>query len=683
MIARLKSCGAGICNALLEPNDPALYDRRHDGASPSRQVTENIPKPEPEILSTHLPPDWWQPPKPSSPHKDRKPTEELQLGKNGGWRPSNPETRTRMKLIPSMPAFLESMGEDPESIESMDNLNLRGFKRQLSTIEDQPVELKLTDDEEAHFEGISKQANGVAVVVFETAERGQKAEFELKVNGGDYELTSWSTPFSKTKVPPGLHKFHFRLGGARVLSHVYPVIGGSNVAIFSDALRRYIVGLGRSLYETFNDQEELLSKMTSFNLDTPAPPKEVTGGLKRMPRHASYSHGLNQLAEEDKAERTPRRKEIEKRAMRGATFTEAVFVGLYDTELALRIQPPWHTVWTGVSPKGGRSGGMPAMQLWAGSARMGKLRGQCEDACFVSTSAVGVADGVGGMSAFASFGVNSAKLAWELMDGARSSCTDIQKERPELPPQDRALESLWRSQDMAASFGASTICLATVKGCEFGVANLGDSGFMILRRGKHRLEIVQRSKEQHHRWNCPYQLTRLPPALARQFPDFACDTPGDADLYNCTIQEGDLVLLFTDGMRDNLQDHEIIQVAECALPPGISQLVGLPEYKTAPENIAKALALAAFERSCDRKAKVPFAESCRQHGYDYEGGKEDDITVVAAWVLQESMNLAGISNESDECTTALTAPSRSPTGTTASDASSEAGSTARARTKTS
>jgi len=282
--------------------------------------------------------------------------------------------------------------------------------------------------------------------------------------------------------------------------------------------------------------------------------------------------------------------------------------------------------------------------LWAGSARMGKLRGNCEDACFVSTSAVGVADGVGGMAAFASFGVNSAKLACELMDGAKSSCIDIAKERPDLPPQDRALEALWRSEDMAASFGASTICLATVKGCDLGVANLGDSGFMILRRGKHRLEIVQRSKEQHHRWNCPYQLTRLPPALARQFPDFACDTPGDADLYNCLIHEGDLVLLFTDGMRDNLQDHEIIQVAECALPPGISQLVGLPEYKSAPENIAKALALAAFERSCDKKAKVPFAESCRQHGYDYEGGKEDDITVVAAWVLQEATSFAGISN---------------------------------------
>lgn len=570
------------------------------------------------------------------------------------------------------------MGEDPESIESMDNLNLRGFKRQISTIEDQSIELKLMDDEEAHFEGISKQANGTAVVVFETAERGHPAEFELKVNGGDYELTSWSTSFSKTKVPPGLHKFHFRLGGARVLSRVYPVIGGSNVAIFSDALRRYIVGLGRSLYETSNDQEELLSKMTSFNLDTPAPPKEV--GLKRMPRHASYSHGLNQLAEEDKAERTPKRKEMESRALRGLSFSEAVFVGLYDTELALRIQPPWHTVWGALAPKDGTSGSMPAMQLWAGSARMGKLRGQCEDACFVSTSAVGVADGVGGMSAFSSFGVNSAKLAWELMDGARSSCTDIQKERPELPPQDRALEALWRTQDMAASFGASTICLATVKGSEFGVANLGDSGFMILRRGKHRLEIVQRSKEQHHRWNCPFQLTRLPPALQRQFPDFAQDTPGDADLYNCTIQEGDLVLLFTDGMRDNLQDHEIIQVAECTLPPGISQLVGLPEYKTAPENIAKALALAAFERSCDRKAKVPFAESCRQHGYDYEGGKEDDITVVAAWVLQESMSLAGISNESDECTVA---PSRSRTGTSGSNLSSEAGGPGRARQKTS
>merc|ERR1719230_17215 len=114
-------------------------------------------------------------------------------------------------------------------------------------------------------------------------------------------------------------------------------------------------------------------------------------------------------------------------------------------------------------------------------------------------------------------------------------------------------------------------------------------------------------------------------------------------------------------MRDNLHDHEICNIAECALAPGISQLVGLPSYKTAPEDIAKALAVAAFERSCDRKAKVPFAESCRQHGYDYEGGKEDDITVVAAWVLRDTSNGVSLSANSNDLSVS---PARSRTSTT-------------------
>jgi hypothetical protein len=38
------------------------------------------------------------------------------------------------------------------------------------------------------------------------------------------------------------------------------------------------------------------------------------------------------------------------------------------------------------------------------------------------------------------------------------------------------------------------------------------------------------------------------------------------------------------------------------------------------------------------KARVPFGDYCKQHGFDEfecQGGKEDDITVVAAWVVPD------------------------------------------------
>jgi len=134
----------------------------------------------------------------------------------------------------------------------------------------------------------------------------------------------------------------------------------------------------------------------------------------------------------------------------------------------------------------------------------------------------------------------------------------------------------------------------------------------------------------------------------------------------------------TDGLFDNVFDEDILD--KCVKP----SFGGTGE--TDLQRIADCLALHAEVNSYNTTYVGPWnkgAIEANRPAEDCAGGKEDDITVVAAWVLQESMNLAGISNESDECTTALTAPSRSPTGTTASDASSEAGSTARARTKTS
>lgn len=49
--------------------------------------------------------------------------------------------------------------------------------------------------------------------------------------------------------------------------------------------------------------------------------------------------------------------------------------------------------------------------------------------------------------------------------------------------------------------------------------------------------------------------------------------------------------------------------------------------------IAKALAEAALFRSMDRCTRTPFQRSCRKKGILYSGGKVDDITVVACWIV--------------------------------------------------
>lgn len=546
--------------------------------------------------------------------------------------------RPAMRPASSLPTFSDfivediSMNERQESTGSTCPL----FNLRSNCPEEQNVELApILEDDDGNE--IFVQANAAACVVFPTDSPDSGPTFDLHWDTDErYEgELRWLVNFGQTQLPAGMYSFFFLVGDVRVLSRVYPVVHGMNMAIFSDPLRRYIIGHGRPFaasqrWPSGPDSPNALANPTA-PIEAPQENQDKSNMRRRV---HSISEGLCAMGDNG-AEAKSLNGALRDAAKQPApTFSAEVFAGLYDSELSLRLHPSmirgldWST-----TPLGGYR--PTNMQLWAGSARVGKAHGQCEDACFVSSSACGVADGVGGMSVYSSFGVDSARLALELMEGARSACHSL-AEDPSRPAQEIALEAIRLAENQATSFGASTITVAKVRQKKLGVANLGDSGFMILRRGKQKLEIIARSTEQSHRWNCPYQITRLPPALQKKFPGFARDMPGDADVYTATVQEGDLLLLYTDGVSDNLHDREIKHVCECALPPSVSELMGLPEYRTAPDGIAKALAFAAHERSCDPKAIVPFTNGCRKNGYDYEGGKEDDITVVAAWVLQEN-----------------------------------------------
>lgn len=85
-------------------------------------------------------------------------------------------------------------------------------------------------------------------------------------------------------------------------------------------------------------------------------------------------------------------------------------------------------------------------------------------------------------------------------------------------------------------------------------ANLGDSGYLVYRGG----EIIQKSKEQTHAFNTPYQLTLLPDNPDLNF--FIKDTPENCDFQKLELQTGDVILLATDGLWDNMPDYQILEV---------------------------------------------------------------------------------------------------------------------------
>ena len=102
--------------------------------------------------------------------------------------------------------------------------------------------------------------------------------------------------------------------------------------------------------------------------------------------------------------------------------------------------------------------------------------------------------------------------------------------------------------------GSSTACLAMLSHAEgkLYTANIGDSGLLVVRGGR----VVHRSAEQQHYFNTPYQLS-LPPTDMES--DVLADLPESADRYEFNVEDGDVIILATDGIFDNVPDHLLVE----------------------------------------------------------------------------------------------------------------------------
>ncbi|KAL8442544.1 hypothetical protein Emag_006373 [Eimeria magna] len=279
-----------------------------------------------------------------------------------------------------------------------------------------------------------------------------------------------------------------------------------------------------------------------------------------------------------------------------------------------------------------------------------------------SAVAVGVADGVGEWD---SFDLDPRLFAEELMQGCCEAAisNDVKGETIDQ----RALSLLRKGYEATRSFGSATALVVVHEGGDkIGIANIGDSAVIVLRRQLwYQMTCVFRSREQQHQFNCPFQLSRLPQpseydqlrasgkdALLRLLQNAAVipqDTPESASLCSISVMEGDLVILGTDGVFDNLFDYEICGIANLTLSPFEARLLENETSATSATAVATAIGEAAAHRSRSLTARTPFMKHARQEGSFFTGGKMDDITVVACWVTssgtleQGSADISGFS----------------------------------------
>lgn len=181
--------------------------------------------------------------------------------------------------------------------------------------------------------------------------------------------------------------------------------------------------------------------------------------------------------------------------------------------------------------------------------------------------------------------------------------------------------------------GSSTVLLGSLEPSGLlTLLNIGDSAAMLLRpahrRFRHAGEVVWprlvlRTHEQTHFFNCPYQLSSTDVAQVLT----------TADVIQAMAMEGDILIVATDGVTDNLFDHQLQTIVHRHLRALMSP--SADGGTAAIEALAQAVANEASTvgaRADDPRTYTPFSQHAAMEGYDAPGGKLDDVAVVCAVV---------------------------------------------------
>ncbi|KAF4389783.1 hypothetical protein F8388_009916 [Cannabis sativa] len=94
--------------------------------------------------------------------------------------------------------------------------------------------------------------------------------------------------------------------------------------------------------------------------------------------------------------------------------------------------------------------------------------------------------------------------------------------------------------------GSSTACIIRLNNGILQAVNVGDSMFMVFRNNR----CIYRSATQQKVFNTPYQLSNAK----------GCDTPRVAVEAKVEVEPGDVIILGTDGVWDNIFVWEMEQV---------------------------------------------------------------------------------------------------------------------------
>ncbi|CAN1161696.1 Probable protein phosphatase 2C 26 [Linum perenne] len=210
-----------------------------------------------------------------------------------------------------------------------------------------------------------------------------------------------------------------------------------------------------------------------------------------------------------------------------------------------------------------------------------------EDAFFISSYNGGVCAIADGVSGWAKKNVDPSLFSRELM--ANASCL-VQDEEVALAAElivilEFSLEKHMLLPHQSAQLPCKVFCYIVAmleRNGTLKVANVGDCGLKLIRGG----QIIFSTSPQEHYFDCPYQLSS----------ETIGQTYLDAMISNVEVMEGDTIVMGSDGLFDNVFDHEIVST--------------IAQHKNVNDT-AKVLANLAKVHSLDSSYESPYALEAR------------------------------------------------------------------------
>jgi protein phosphatase PTC7 len=190
--------------------------------------------------------------------------------------------------------------------------------------------------------------------------------------------------------------------------------------------------------------------------------------------------------------------------------------------------------------------------------------------------------------------------------------------------------------------GSTTACITSFEPSKgiFHVLNLGDSGVSVYRKVEgNKRKLVFKSEITTHGFNFPRQIGNIgDPKLGRM----DSDTSKDAILESLQIEDGDIAVVGSDGLWDNLFDEDIEFVLnESGGIGNVDDMLEKEGYSDSNRDFVngeldttvKAIAGLALKKADDPKSHTPWSESVIAHYKQpqYRGGKSDDVTLLVTY----------------------------------------------------